>query len=69
MSEYRMADKRNILPLLLILLFLGCTGKDIPGNEMAYFEGGAIWVGSEEGEINEYPVQQVSVDPFYISKN
>lgn len=64
-----MVDKRNILPLLFILLLLGCSDNDMPGNKMVYLEGGTISVGSEQGEMNEYPVHQVSVDPFYISEN
>lgn len=60
---------RNILPLISILLFMGCTGNETPDKEMVYFEGGTITVGSEEGEMNESPVHQVSVDPFYISEN
>lgn len=69
MLKYQMADKRNILPILSILFLLGCTGNVVPGKEMVYFDGGTISVGSEQGEMNEYPVHQVSVDPFYISEN
>lgn len=64
-----MIDIRNILPLIFILLLMGCTGNETPDKEMVYFEGGTITVGSEEGEMNESPVHQVSVDPFYISEN
>lgn len=36
---------------------------------MVYFEEGTVNVGSEEGEMNEYPVHKVKVEPFYISKD
>ena len=48
---------------------MGCTANEMPEKEMVYFEGGPISVGSEEGEMNEYPVHRVSVDPFYISED
>lgn len=61
--------QRNILLVLLILIFVGCAQKNKSSKEMVYFEGGDITIGSEEGQMNESPVHKVTVEPFYISAN
>ena len=38
-------------------------------DEMVFFEGGKISIGSDEGLPNEQPVHQVTVSPFYIDRS
>lgn len=59
----------SILLLTILGFITACSTQDQADTEMVYFEGGSVSVGSENGQMNEYPVHQASVDPFYISKN
>lgn len=52
--------------ILLAFLLVRCNQSD-KLDQMVYFEGGTITVGSDDGEINEYPIHKAKVDPFYIS--
>ncbi|MDX2282960.1 MAG: formylglycine-generating enzyme family protein [Bacteroidia bacterium] len=42
--------------------------SEIPIPEMVLVKGGAFWMGSEDGDANEKPVHQVTVDDFYLGK-
>lgn len=38
-------------------------------SNMIYFEGGMINIGSDKGELNERPVFEMKIEPFYLDKN
>ena len=40
--------------------------KDLPWLEMVYVEGGTFKMGSEEGDSDEKPIHEVSVNNYYI---
>ncbi len=37
-------------------------------NDMAWIPGGVFWMGSDDGQADEKPVHQVTVDGFWIDK-
>lgn len=43
--------------------------KDLNTDNMVYFEGGIISIGSENGPTNEKPVFEMEIKPFYLDKN
>ena len=59
---------RTLTYLLVVasLWLASCSGTP---KDMVYFSGGKITIGSNEGEMNEYPEHQAQVKGFYISKH
>lgn len=61
----------TILVFFLSFLAGSCAGnyeQEAPDG-MVYFEGGEITIGSKEGEPNEAPEFDTTVEPFYLDKH
>lgn len=43
--------------------------KSVDNSAMVYFKGGTILIGSNDGGINEKPVFEMEIQPFYLDKN
>lgn len=62
---------KTIFGILIIVILVGCGNnhKENTPEDMVYLEGGEIVIGSEDGEPNEAPEFQTTVEPFYMDKH
>ena len=55
--------------IIACLAVLSCSSQEIKEQDgMIWLEGSAFWMGSDQGNANEKPPHQVSVDGFWIDK-
>ena len=60
--------KKRAFICILIVFGLSLFSQESPaGDGLILVEGGAFFMGSESGELYEYPVHNVQVSSFYIS--
>ncbi len=54
---------------LLLVGLAGCLPRTAsPGGEMAFVPASAFWMGSDEGDADEGPMQQVYPEAFWIDR-
>ena len=66
-----MGKKKYTLEILLIFLIASPSqlyAADATSKDMARIKGGTFWMGSDNGNTNERPPHQVTVDNFWIDK-